>query len=120
MLTVSCPKAAPHLYKKRVIPAANRAPMPRAPDTLKEATPALPVLWLVDELLVEEPLELPEPADVPELLVDPSVPFDGLEAGARFLEASAASFTKLSRERVAFLVVFSLITITIPFWQCIA
>jgi len=65
------------------------------------------------------PLVLPEPLFGVEV---PEVPFDGVEApdGARFCVCVEASAAKFSREREAFAAVFSLITITMPLWQCFA
>lgn len=60
---------------------------------------------------LEVPVEVPlEPVEVPELLVVPSVPFDG-EPGARFLVALAARLLKFSRERVEFAAVLQLVNI---------
>jgi len=92
--------------------------MPKASDALMtEPAELLPDDVVVPELVLPEPLEVPVPAL--EELVLPSVPLDIVE-GARLAVALAASAMKLSRERVALAAVFSLITNTIPFWQCSA
>jgi len=64
----------------------------------------------------EEPDEEPDD-EVVEVVDEEEVP---LPVGKRLAGALAAKAAKLVRERVAFALVFSLITKTIPFWQCLA
>jgi len=101
------------IYNKTHIPTATAAPKVNSP--LCPKAPEAP-----DEALVPEPEDVVvDAAPLVEVEVDPAVPPD-MEVGAVFEVALAARDLKFARERVEFAAVFSLTTITIPLWQCLA
>jgi len=79
---------------------------------------AAPVV--VDEAAVELEVPVAElvPVLVPDAAISPEVPLE-MVVPARLTVASFARAWKFARERDALAFVFSLMTMVIPFWQCL-
>jgi len=104
-------------YRRKTIAIANTPPMVNASRALIDDDPEVVDLLLPADVVLE-PDELPElpPEEVPEVpLVEPltDVASPGRLIGATFARAWKAA-------RVLFVAAFSLMTMVIPFWQCLA
>lgn len=102
------------IYSKKIIAIANTPPIVNAsPALIDDPADCVDLLLPADVVLEPEvPPELPEVPDVP--LVEPltEVASPGRLTGATLARAWNAA-------RVLLVAAFSLMTIVIPFWQCL-
>jgi len=105
------------IYRNKATPRANRPPRVSASVGFMEV--AAPVLVVVAALEVEE--AVPEAAleSVADAAISPEVPLE-TDVPARLTVASAARALKFASVRVALAFGLTLITMVIPFWQCLA
>lgn len=91
--------------------------IPKAITPAKVMASETPTAGIAPELdLVLPPVEVVVPF---EALVVPAVPPLAPPDGARLTVALAANCWKFSKERVELAAVFSLMTMTMPDWQCL-
>jgi len=109
------------IYMKSAIPTASAAPMVRAYEVLMEVAEEAELGGALDDD-EEEPVPVPEslPEPVPLAGVDPLVPPPvELLLPGRLAVAFLASAWKFSSVLVAFALGLTLMTMVIPFWQCL-